>query len=182
MKTKIGYYSNRGNAYDQYREKSKGSRVDFVKIVTRKLWSYSLSLLAMWIPVSNFRVFLHRLRGVTIGQHVFIGSHVLLDNVYPEYVILEDDCILSGNNIILTHSMPRMHFKNVFEAFAATVTIKKGAWLSAGVIVLPGVTVGEYSVVTAGSVVTSDVPPYSVVRGNPAEVISRFNKKWIIPV
>jgi len=182
MKERIDYYNNHGSALAQSRAKAKRSGIGLVHVVCRKLWSYSLSIIALWIPVSNFRVFLHRLRGVTIGQHVFIGSHVLLDNVYPEYVILEDDCILSGSNIILTHSMPRMHFKNVFEAFAATVTIKKGAWLSAGVIVLPGVTVGEYSVVTAGSVVTSDVPPYSVVRGNPAEVISRFNKKWIIPV
>lgn len=182
MKIKIGYYSDSGSAYHQYKEKADGSRKEFAQIVAKKLWTYALSLVAMWIPASNIRVLLHRLRGVQIGKRVFIGANVIMDNVYPEYIILENDCILSGNNIILSHSMPRKHFKNVLEAFVAPVTVKRGAWISAGAIILPGITIGEFSVVSAGSVVTCDVPPYSVVRGNPAEVISRFNPKWITPV
>lgn len=182
MKTKIACYSDSGDAYNQYKERSDGSCKGFAQLVAKKMWTYTLSQIAMWIPVSNIRVILHRLRGVQIGKRVFIGANVIMDNVYPEYIILENDCILSGNNIILSHSMPRKHFKNVLEAFVAPVTVKRGAWISAGAIILPGITIGEFSVVSAGSVVTCDVPPYSVVRGNPAEVISRFNPKWITPV
>ena len=53
------------------------------------------------------------------------------------------------------------------------VKIGRGAWIGAGAIILPGVTVGERSVVGAGSVVTRDVEPLSVVAGNPARPVSR---------
>jgi acetyltransferase-like isoleucine patch superfamily enzyme len=47
------------------------------------------------------------------------------------------------------------------------------AWIGARAIILPGVTVGEGAVVSAGSVVSRDVPPYTIVAGNPAEVIGQ---------
>ena len=49
-------------------------------------------------------------------------------------------------------------------------TIKRGARIGVNVTILPGVTVGEYALVGAGSVVTKDVPPHAVVYGNPAQV------------
>jgi acetyltransferase-like isoleucine patch superfamily enzyme len=52
------------------------------------------------------------------------------------------------------------------------VFIQKGAWLCANSVVLPGVTVGEYSVIAAGSVVTKNVPPYEIWGGSPAKKIS----------
>ncbi|MBQ3590123.1 MAG: acyltransferase [Clostridia bacterium] len=52
-----------------------------------------------------------------------------------------------------------------------TVTIKKGAWICSKATIVPGVTIGEGAVVAAGSVVTKDVPPFSVVGGNPAKLI-----------
>lgn len=53
------------------------------------------------------------------------------------------------------------------------IAIQNDAWIGAGTIILPGVTVGECSVVGAGSVVTKDVPPYTVVAGNPAKFLRR---------
>jgi len=102
-----------------------------------------------------------------------------LDHAYPEYIILEDDCGLAGYNYVLTHSNPRQHFANILDSFVAKVVIKKGAWIAVGVIILPGVTVGEYSIVSAGSVVTKDVPPYTIVSGNPANVVSHFSPKQL---
>lgn len=52
-----------------------------------------------------------------------------------------------------------------------SITLKKGCWIGAGVIILPGVTIGENTVVGAGSVVTKSIPAYSVALGNPAKVI-----------
>ena len=66
--------------------------------------------------------------------------------------------------------------KDRFESYVDPVLIREGAWLGINVTVLPGVDIGEYSVVTPGSVVTKNVPPYSIVRGNPAEVVS-YTKK-----
>ena len=53
----------------------------------------------------------------------------------------------------------------------ASVVIGDYAWIGGGAILLPGVTIGEGAVVGAGSVVSKDVPPYSVALGNPARVI-----------
>ena len=52
--------------------------------------------------------------------------------------------------------------------------IKKGAWITPGCIILAGVTIGENAVVGAGSVVTKDVEPYTVVAGNPAKIIKKL--------
>lgn len=58
-----------------------------------------------------------------------------------------------------------------FESFVAPVVIKKNTWIGTGAIVLLGVTIGEGSVVAAGSVVTKDVPSRSIVDGVPAKFI-----------
>lgn len=51
------------------------------------------------------------------------------------------------------------------------VTVKKGAWIGARAVILPGVTVGEGAVVASGAIVTKDVPPRTIVGGNPAKFI-----------
>lgn len=51
------------------------------------------------------------------------------------------------------------------------VIIKNNAWIGTGAIIMPNITVGEFSIIGAGSVVTKDVPPYTVVAGVPAKVI-----------
>ena len=66
--------------------------------------------------------------------------------------------------------------KRIDEQGVATkaVTIADDVWIGANAVVLPGVTIGQHSVVAAGAVVTQDVPPYSVVGGVPAKVIKNL--------
>lgn len=179
MKERIDYYNNHGSALAQSRAKAKRSGIGLVHVVCRKLWSYSLSIIALWIPVSNLRVIVQRLRGVRVGKRVFIGTNVTIDNAYPNYVVLEEDCAINANVTIIAHSNPRQHFEELIEAFLEEVTIKRGAWIATGAIILPGVTVGEYSIVSAGSVVSKSVPPYSIVRGNPARVLASYPPELI---
>ena len=56
----------------------------------------------------------------------------------------------------------------------APVKIGRGAWIAINVVILPGVTIGENSIVAAGSVVTKDVPPYTVVGGSPARELKKI--------
>ena len=56
----------------------------------------------------------------------------------------------------------------------APVHIKKGAWIGINVVILPGVTIGENSIVAAGSVVVKDVPPYTIVGGSPAKELKKI--------
>ena len=94
-------------------------------------------------------------------------------------VIIEDDVLFAAFVHITDHSH---EFRNVDVPISTqggyskgSVRIRRGAWLAFGCHVLSGVTVGENSVVAANSVVTKDVPPYTVVAGNPAKVVKRYN-------
>ncbi len=147
----------------------------YIRYFFRYATNFYFNLFAMIAPYSGLRIILHRGRGVKIGRNVMIGFNVIIDNVYPNLVTIEDGVSLAGNNIILAHSQPLEYHKNVFKSYVDSVVIKRNAWVTIGVIILPGVTIGEGSVVAAGSVVTKDVPPHYLVGGVPAKIIKKLN-------
>lgn len=152
------------------------------RFLYRRTMDYILQLISRTLPYSGIKVKLHRLRGVKIGKNVHIGPMVTIDDVYPNFVIIEDGVSIAGQNFILTHNKPLKYHKHLSEAFLAPVTIKKNAWIAIGVIILPGVTVGEGAIVASGSVVTKDVPPNTLVGGVPAKILKEFEMKDGIPV
>lgn len=122
----------------------------------------------------DLRRALYRAMGITIGDHVFIGLDTWLDDQFPELITLEDDVVISFRVTVIVHDDARRMDRieaGQNEGTVAPVTFKRGCYLGAGSIVLPGVTVGERAVVAAGAVVTRDVPPNVVVGGVPARVI-----------
>lgn len=113
---------------------------------------------------------------VSIGSHSIVEHHVkigngvrLHSNVFvPEYSILEDDCWLGPNVVATNARYPRSaHAKERLRG----AIVKRGAKIGANATLLPGVVIGEGALVGAGAVVVEDVPPNSVVVGNPARVI-----------
>ena len=113
---------------------------------------------------------------VTIGKHCGINKDVFI--LGHHRVDIGDYVVLSARVMLIDTGLELAGFANKdFPAHVdGPVCIEDGAWIGAGAIVLPGVTVGRKSVVGAGSVVTRDVPPYSVVAGNPARVIGRTDE------
>jgi len=107
---------------------------------------------------------------------------VTIDDVYPNFVIIEDGVSIAGQNFILTHNKPLEYHKHLSEALLGPVVIKKNAWIAIGVIILPGVTIGEGAIIASGSVVTKDVPSNSLVGGVPAKLLKEFEMKDGIPV
>lgn len=95
--------------------------------------------------------FLHAAGGITVGERVGIGPHA---------------CVLTS-----AHELPPRGFVLDQPLRFAPVVLEAGCDLGVGAIVLPGVTVGEGAQVGAGAVVTADVPPYTIVAGNPARVL-----------
>ncbi len=140
----------------------------------KKIKNSILASLAYSCPASRYRILLHRWRGVHIGKNVYIGSHCFIDNLYPDYIYIDDNSSINADCMILTHFNPMQHFAPVLQARVAPVIIGKGSVLSVRSTVLPGVTIGEFAIVSAGSVVEKDVPAYTIVRGNPAKIISEF--------
>lgn len=152
------------------------------RFLYRRTMDYFLQVISRMVPYSGIRVWLHRRRGVKIGKKVHIGPMVTIDDVYPNFVIIEDGVSIAGQNFILTHNKPLEYHKHLSEAFLGPVVIKKNAWIAIGVIILPGVTIGEGSIIASGSVVTKDVPPNIFAGGVPAKVLKEFEMKNGIPV
>lgn len=109
--------------------------------------------------------------GSIVEHHVKIGDNVRLhSNVFvPEFSVLEDGCWL-GPNVVLTNALYPL--SNKVKENLVGPKIKRGAKIGANSTILPGIVVGEYALVGAGAVVTKDVPPYTVVIGNPAGMIN----------
>jgi len=105
---------------------------------------------------------------VVIGNDVTIKSGVQLWNGTR----IEDD-VFVGPNVTFTNDMYPRSKKYPSQFFG--ITVKKYASIGANATLLPGITVGEYAMVGAGAVVTKDVPPGTVVAGNPAVVIRRVD-------
>jgi len=119
---------------------------------------------------------------VKIGKNVFMGCEVFIDDAEPSLVTIEDDVTIIGQTTILGHAYYPSHF-SLFLGDARQrggTVIKRGAYLGLRTVVLPGVTVGEYAIVGAGSLVTKDVPPYTMVVGVPARIVKRFNKEALL--
>jgi acetyltransferase-like isoleucine patch superfamily enzyme len=170
------YYQVTRNIAGQIKSGSERKGKNSISFLWSKLKNYTLERLAYNCPFNSLRVKFHKWRGVNIGKNVMIGLQVTLDHSYPEMIYIEDDVSLAGNNYILTHSNPYPHFEKVFESYTATVTIKKGAWLGIGAIILPEVTVGEFSVIAAGSVVTKNIPDKVIAGGMPAKVLKDISE------
>jgi len=152
------------------------------RFLYRRTMDHIWQVISRVAPYSGIRVKLQRWRGVKIGKNVHIGPLVTIDDVYPNFVIIEDNVSIAGQNFILTHNKPLEFHKNLSEAFLAPVHIKKNAWIAIGVIILPGVTIGEGAICASGSVITKDVPPFTLVGGVPAKVLKEFEMKDGIPI
>jgi acetyltransferase-like isoleucine patch superfamily enzyme len=140
----------------------------------RKIKNTILLLLAYACPSSKLRIILHRMRGVHIGSNCYIGLFCFIDNLYPDYVYLEDNASLNTGSMIIAHFNPPLRFKRIFKASVAPVIIKNGALVAINYIILPGVTIGNNSIVSAGSVVTDNVEDCVLVRGNPAKKVAKI--------
>ena len=132
-------------------------------------WFNNWSMRAPW---GGVRKWLQRKRGVKIGKNVHWGTHVVVDYPYPNFVVVEDGASISGNDYLLAHCKPLAYHDGCSESYVAPVIVHKYAWIAVNVTILPGVEIGEGAIVSAGSVVSKDIPPFTVANGNPAKVVA----------
>lgn len=131
-----------------------------------------LQWLALYAPgYKTTRVQLHRMRGVSIGTNVSIGLSALIETAYPGLVSIGNNVSIGMRTLIIAHL--RDSTTAARAQSRATVRIEDDAYIGPGVIILPNVTIGQGSVVSAGSVVSRSVPPRTLVQGNPAKPVAR---------
>lgn len=110
-----------------------------------------------------------------IGNRCFLGDGVMLD--VRGGVTLEDDVTISNRTNIVSHinvGFADHPLQETYPTRESPVLFKRGAYVGTGAIILPGITVGERSVVGAGAVVTKSVSSRTLVAGVPARVIKKL--------
>jgi UDP-2-acetamido-3-amino-2,3-dideoxy-glucuronate N-acetyltransferase len=117
-------------------------------------------------------------KNASIGKNCKISSHTFI----CEGVTIEDNVFIGHGVMFINDSYPRAanadgSLQTEADWKVETTRICKGASLGSGVTVLSNVTVGEGALVGAGSVVTRDVPPHTIVAGNPARVLRSSKEK-----
>jgi len=118
-------------------------------------------------------------QNVNIGSNVKIGNHVKIQNNVSVYegVTLED-YVFCGPSMVFTNiKLPRSEFPQRGSKFYLKTLVKKSASIGANATIVCGVTIGKYALIGSGTVVTKDVPDFSLVIGNPGKIIGWINKK-----
>jgi acetyltransferase-like isoleucine patch superfamily enzyme len=109
------------------------------------------------------------------GNEIRVGHNVFVNQNCTFYDLggldIADDVMIGPNVSIITAGHPLDPAQRRSATIGRPIVIEKNVWIAAGAIIIGGVTVGENSVIAAGSVVTKDVPPNTLVGGNPARVI-----------
>lgn len=105
----------------------------------------------------------------SIGRNVFINQNCTMYDLGG--IDIADDVMIGPNVSLITSGHPVAPSQRRAGVTASPIVLERNVWIAANVTILGGVTIGENSVVAAGSVVTKDVPANTLVGGNPATVI-----------
>ena len=130
-----------------------------------------LAKIAMIAPGGyTIRPMLHRSRGVKIGKGVWISQFVYIDEVHPANIVIEDNVTIGLRTTIFAH-----FYSGFYEPGkkVGKVKIEKNVYIGPHCVIFHNVTIGEGSVIGAGSVVTKTIPSFSVAVGVPAKVIKK---------
>ena len=123
--------------------------------------------------IESFACINNAVGDVMIGDHTRIGLHntIIGPVTIGSHVNLAQGITITALNHIFEDSEKRIDEQGVSTS---AVVIEDDIWIGANAVVLPGVTIGQHSVVAAGAVVTKDVPPHSLVAGVPAKIIKQI--------
>jgi acetyltransferase-like isoleucine patch superfamily enzyme len=127
---------------------------------------------------SKVGTFVEIQKGAKIGRNCKISSHTFI----CEGVTIEDDIFIGHNVTFINDAFPRSTtegggLQTEADWVCVPTLIKKGASIGSSSTILCGVTIGERAIVGAGSVVTKDVPPDTIVAGNPARILRKVNEE-----
>jgi len=111
--------------------------------------------------------------GITIGDHVLISPGVRISAA--QSIVIGDNCMIASNAYITDSDWHGIYDRSLPPTTAHPVTLAPNVWIGDSAIVCKGVTIGENSIIGAGSVVTGDIPANVIAAGNPAKIIKTLD-------
>jgi acetyltransferase-like isoleucine patch superfamily enzyme len=105
----------------------------------------------------TLRIWLHRLRGVEIGEGVWLSHFVYLDDLHPEEISIGDNCTIGLRTSIYAH----LYWGSKIPTSIGKVVIGKDVFIGPHCVILPNVTIGDGAVIKAGTVVSRNVPAHA---------------------
>lgn len=145
-----------------------------------------LSMMDWWIlePFNprKLRPFLLRRLGCKVGKGVFIGDHVVVDMNHADLIEIDDYAHITGGCRLLCHQRDLSNYHVGDNAAMAGyklghIHIGRGCMIGMTTMIMPGVTIGDGAIVGAGSLVTKDIPAWTVATGRPAKVIKQIPER-----
>ena len=152
-----------------------------LKSIIIGIWIRFWSIVAQFTFPAQITTMVHRLRGVHIGRGSKVARSVLIDDSKPNLVTIGRDVWVTAGCQLLCHQRDLKYYHKDMPVKAcplkyAPINIKDGAHIGIGSIIMPGVTIGRGAVIGAGSVVTKDVPDYSLALGVPARIVKTLGE------
>ncbi len=143
-----------------------------VKIQGNGLTIGAFSVLGLPVFEALDPVFIGAFGRVEIGQFCFINYGTRL--LSQHQIVLKDRVFIGPQCHIWDSNIHNTYFRSV-RATPKPVVLENDTWIGSRTIILPGVTIGEGAIVAAGSIVTKNVSPYTIVAGNPAKIIKSIS-------
>lgn len=162
-----------------YIKRGKGSVI--YRSVRKDIVPFNVFELGKRSVIEDYSVINNAVGNLVIGNNtrVGIGNTIIGPVTISDNVNIGQNVTISG----LNHNYEDPS-KTISEQGVSTMPIKieNNVWIGANSVVLPGVQIGNHSVIGAGSIITKDIPPYSVAVGNPARIVKRYDmnlKDWV---
>jgi acetyltransferase-like isoleucine patch superfamily enzyme len=159
----------------------KGKRSVIYRSVRKDIVPFYSFVIGDYSVIEDYSIINNAVGDIVIGNHtrVGVGNTIIGPVTIGDKVNLAQNVVVSG----LNHNFENVN-RTIAEQGVSTkeTKINTDVWIGANTVVLAGVCIGEHVVIGAGSVVTKDIPGYSVAVGNPARIIKQYDiekEQWI---
>lgn len=134
------------------------------------------------IEPRKLRPFILRRMGCKVGKGCFMGDYIRIDTSHPDMITIEDSVSIASGSRLLCHQRDFSDFcvgddYMKLGYVVKPIVLKKGCLVGMESFVMPGVTIGEGAIVGAGSLVTKDIPAWTIAAGRPAKVLKEIPKR-----
>lgn len=154
----------------------------YMRRLARKPYALMTKQMHLVDPAEDERPKYWKKSGVNTTGRFRVGYGVYFDAGNASQITIEDGVWIASECLLLCHRRVLNDYKvgddyNELDYKIQPIVLKRGCVLGMRTIVMPGVTIGEGAIIGAGSIVTKDIPPYTVAVGNPAKVVKEFPEK-----